>query len=208
MDEYSTRICPRCKTAFPRTNEFWYRYSYSKDGLATYCKTCSKAKARKWAVDNPDKAKAKIKKWVSENREQYYANQKRWRLENPEAYKASNDKYRETHLEQTRQATRTYQKTHPNKGKAQRHKRRARSKNAEGFWTQEDIEKMYETQKGLCWWRGPKCTVDLSLGYHIDHRVPLARGGTNWPNNLVLSCPNCNHSKNAKMPDEWIGRLL
>jgi 5-methylcytosine-specific restriction endonuclease McrA len=33
-----------------------------------------------------------------------------------------------------------------------------------------------------------------------DHRIPLARGGTNWPSNLVPSCITCNSRKGAKLP--------
>jgi 5-methylcytosine-specific restriction endonuclease McrA len=29
------------------------------------------------------------------------------------------------------------------------------------------------------------------------------RGGSNWPDNLVLSCQPCNGSKGAKMPWDW-----
>jgi 5-methylcytosine-specific restriction endonuclease McrA len=30
---------------------------------------------------------------------------------------------------------------------------------------------------------------------HLDHVVPLARGGTNTPENLVVSCDDCNARK-------------
>lgn len=40
--------------------------------------------------------------------------------------------------------------------------------------------------------------------YDIDHMVPIAKGGTNDPTNLVLSCPRCNNKKRAniqRIPD-------
>ena len=42
--------------------------------------------------------------------------------------------------------------------------------------------------------------------YDIDHMVPIARGGTNDPTNLVLSCSICNNKKRAKVqsiPDNF-----
>ena len=38
---------------------------------------------------------------------------------------------------------------------------------------------------------------------HIDHIVPIARGGKTVPDNLQVLCSHCNLSKGAKMPDEY-----
>jgi 5-methylcytosine-specific restriction endonuclease McrA len=41
--------------------------------------------------------------------------------------------------------------------------------------------------------------------------IPLDRGGSNGPENIVIACPECNHSKHNKLPHEWNGsggRLL
>lgn len=47
---------------------------------------------------------------------------------------------------------------------------------------------------------GPGCR-ECGKGppYHIDHAMPLARGGDNAFGNLQLLCPNCNHSKGARV---------
>jgi 5-methylcytosine-specific restriction endonuclease McrA len=39
--------------------------------------------------------------------------------------------------------------------------------------------------------------------YHVDHVVPLSRGGSDGPENIVISCPRCNCSKSSKLPEEW-----
>src|SRR3546814_17562676 len=66
-----------------------------------------------------------------------------------------------------------------------------------GEFTAEDIDAMLAAQKKKCWYCGTKLTA-----YHVDHRIPLARGGSNGPENLVIACPACNLSKGAKMPWE------
>lgn len=38
---------------------------------------------------------------------------------------------------------------------------------------------------------------------HIDHVVPLARGGKHSPDNLCASCPQCNMTKHARLLSEW-----
>lgn len=37
----------------------------------------------------------------------------------------------------------------------------------------------------------------------IDHLLPVSRGGTDDPRNLVLACSGCNRSKGNRTPDEW-----
>lgn len=85
-------------------------------------------------------------------------------------------------------------------------RRRARNLGAEGTYTAADVQAQYERQKGRCYW----CGVRVGDTYHVDHVVPLSRGGSNWPENLVVACPTCNMSKGAKLPHEWPqgGRLL
>lgn len=40
----------------------------------------------------------------------------------------------------------------------------------------------------------------------VDHIIPLSRGGTNDPDNLVACCFPCNSSKSDKLLEEWGGR--
>jgi 5-methylcytosine-specific restriction endonuclease McrA len=83
---------------------------------------------------------------------------------------------------------------------------RTRKLNAEGTHTAEDIQRQYKAQKGKCHY----CKCKVGDKFHVDHVIPLSRGGSNWPENLVISCPPCNQSKGDKLPHEWLqgGRLL
>lgn len=87
-------------------------------------------------------------------------------------------------------------------------KRRAHKRNAEGAYKASDIAAIFSAQKAKCAY----CRTSLrKIGYHIDHIVPLSKGGTNWPRNLQLTCETCNLSKRALHPVEYaqrIGRLL
>ena len=38
---------------------------------------------------------------------------------------------------------------------------------------------------------------------HVDHVVPLSRGGTNDRENLAGACRRCNEEKLDSTPDEW-----
>lgn len=38
-----------------------------------------------------------------------------------------------------------------------------------------------------------------------DHVFPASRGGSNDPDNLTTACIDCNRSKGARTPEEWLG---
>jgi 5-methylcytosine-specific restriction endonuclease McrA len=60
-------------------------------------------------------------------------------------------------------------------------------------------------------WRCAICRCSIKGGYHLDHIMPIARGGKHEPRNLQLLCGPCNVRKSAKDPIDYmrqIGRLL
>lgn len=63
----------------------------------------------------------------------------------------------------------------------------------------------YEIGAMLCA-QDARCTYcgTLLAAYHIDHKTPLRRGGTNDMENLQLLCPTCNMSKGTKTHDEFL----
>ena len=51
-----------------------------------------------------------------------------------------------------------------------------------------------------CYWCGKKHDIkDL----HLDHIIPLSKGGADTWGNIALSCKHCNLSKNNKLPEEF-----
>lgn len=78
--------------------------------------------------------------------------------------------------------------------------RRTRKLNAEGTHTADDIRRQYEAQNGRCYY----CETEVGKKYEVDHVIPLARGGSNAAENIVISCPACNRSKGAKLLTEWV----
>lgn len=48
------------------------------------------------------------------------------------------------------------------------------------------------------------CKTALIAGQiHVDHVVPVSRGGSHEIGNLVASCSGCNQRKGARTPEEW-----
>lgn len=87
------------------------------------------------------------------------------------------------------------------------HRRRTRLQQSEGHFTRADIDRLLKLQRCKC----ANCAASLKKGYHIDHRIPVAKGGSNHPSNIELLCKRCNLAKAAKLPHEFAqeqGRLI
>jgi 5-methylcytosine-specific restriction endonuclease McrA len=58
-------------------------------------------------------------------------------------------------------------------------------------------------------WRCRYCSIGLTpKTVTCDHQIPLSRGGSNWPANLVPACASCNKRKNAKTPMEYMLHIM
>lgn len=70
--------------------------------------------------------------------------------------------------------------------------------------THDNIQVLYKQQAGRCWW----CDAELLGVFEVDHRMPVARDGSDEVENLCLSCHDCNSKKSDQLPHEFNGRLL
>lgn len=184
--------CTKCKLEKPQTKEY---YSVDKRYLCGFYPSCKKCRSN--ATNDYNKRHHEERATYDKTFRENNRDLKR------EIDKRSRDKNRESKIVIMREYGKKWRDKNPLKVKAKSAKSRAKRSRAEGNYTNEDIALQLKTQKGLCWWCGKKFSK-----YHIDHRIPLAKGGTHNPNNIVISCPHCNLAKNDKMPWKWIGRLV
>lgn len=180
------RSCHVCKQEFPLTAEFWYKHK--QQGLTETCKAC---------------VKARVTKWVAENREHRKRFLKQWSLKNADTIAEKKRQYRLANLETIRARDRAYQKAFPEVIKRITSRRRSREKSAPGSFTAEDLKEQYEVQNGECFY----CRVKLDGLGQVDHYLPLSKGGTNYPSNIVLACDSCNLSKGNRLPSVFLRRL-
>jgi len=123
--------------------------------------------------------------------------------ENPEKFRARARAWRVENLEKAKARGKAWKQANPEKARAQNQKRRALKLGAEGHYTPEDIDRIFQLQKGKC----AVCRVSIKKKYQIDHIVALTKGGTHWPRNLQLVCKSCNSSKNNKDPIDHMQSL-
>lgn len=213
-----TQCCNPLGSWLPETSEYFSKKKRCRNGLSPICKICGAAYTRNWVKDNPQKKRAADKHYAETHREQVRESSRRAYWKNPEKARERSRNWNEKHLEQRRSINRDWNRRNksrvtlrirewrrafPEKAQAAKDRRRALEHNAKGSHTADDIRLLRKTQPN-CWW----CGKSVGSKYHVDHRIPLARGGSNAPENLCISCPQCNQSKNDKLPAEWSDRLL
>ena len=94
-----------------------------------------------------------------------------------------------------RERERDWVRRNPDRRRAKAHRRRSREANAEGFWTADEWAALVEVHWNACAYCGRFRPLT------VDHRIPLARGGSNWIWNLLPACSSCNRKKGART--EW-----
>jgi 5-methylcytosine-specific restriction endonuclease McrA len=164
-------------------------------------------KNRKYRLKNIDKLKGSYRDYYRKNRDILSAKNKRYHSENLEKIAERKSKNRSENPEKFAESYRRWAKANPIKVAVKARNRRAVIKMCGGTHTPSDIELLLNKQGKKC----VGCNADLRLGYHVDHIMPLALGGSNDRKNLQILCPKCNLKKQAKHPIDWArenGRLV
>ena len=119
-----------------------------------------------------------------------------WNKKNPEVRKAIARKW----ARNNRDKIKAWQADNEDKIRIYRtvtkSKRRLRIAQSSRHFTKNDIDHIFKMQRGLCAY----CRLSIETGYHIDHIMPIAKGGNNSRSNIQLCCAQCNHEKNAMDP--------
>lgn len=131
-------------------------------------------------------AKAKREALGEQHRAENRRRMRKWREENPEAYKAARDKFRSLN---------------PGVQRAYSHSRRI--KTGAGM-TARQLSDWVKAQDKRCFY----CDCACESSYHVDHIVPLAKGGEHRESNLVIACAPCNLAKGACDAVEFLDRIM
>ena len=153
------------------------------------------------------------RRYQAAHREQHVEASRRYNAAHREVVNERCRRYSAAHREEIAERGRRYRKAnrdyvveyraaHRDEYQAYARNRKARKLAAPGTHTADDVQEQHERQRGRCFWCHEKLTE-----YHVDHVIPLAGGGGNGIENIVVSCPRCNLSKGAKHPTDWAGVL-
>lgn len=221
--EIKKKKCFCCKQ-WKSVDEF-YKNKESRDGLSSYCKTCSKKYAKKYNKEHKERRKEYKKKYYNEHKEQT----KKYRIKHLEEIKKYQKEYRKNHKEYFKK----YYKTHPEKYREYHKKyykkhpevkeksKEYREKNAYHFWanrtlkshkskgiqvnlTIDELEEKAKNSK-FC----PICGRELRFGGGISDEYSATLDRINNENeikkdNCVILCHRCNTSKYKMNLKEFI----
>jgi 5-methylcytosine-specific restriction endonuclease McrA len=147
-----------------------------------------------WYALNRDDQRQKQKAWRLENQERKAATDSKWQRENKDKVNAASKLWRTRNPEKAAQVAKNYRTANAEAGRLKASRRRAQ-KVSNGVF----IVKQSEAQKLL----QKPCFYCGQTSQHLDHVIPIAKGGRHSIGNLVPSCQSCNLSKNAKTIMEW-----
>lgn len=217
------RIKDKVKARYQETKEYRCAYSrqYRLDHLDHYRETSARyyqehraerlAYAKEYRETHKEERAETMRAWRQRNQEHRKLYKRAYKAKNPEKVKLSHRLWARANSERRAEYRRQRHVENPDIYKVKHARRRARKLAAGGSFTSADIQLLYKNQRGKCWY----CEIELHGSYDIDHRIPISRGGSSNPSNLVLTCNrktpntnNCNQKKQDKLPHEWNGRLL
>lgn len=193
--------CRKCGVEYPTTLEFFRK---DRDVLSSQCKPCLAERDAHYYATHREQSKTRCARYKTENLQARREYEKRYREEHALEASEYAKNYYEVHGEQLRERNRANQAAHPEARRIRNQRSRALKQQAQGSHTLADIDQLLKGQGNRCWY----CGCDLTDSYHIDHFIPLSKGGANEPGNLRLACASCNLKKNNKDPHLWSGRLL
>jgi len=214
-----TAICTKCGRSLSFTAEVFALDKRRPNGLSSWCRECKHENDRAYRVAHAEELKTYLRcyqaehaDYLSARHKAYYQSHKaeialataKWRDANKDKVTAYKRAWTEKHAEQEKRSKRAWKMANPEAVAAQDRNRKARKRSAEGTHTAADVRSQYARQKGRCFYCGQRLTEK----YHVDHVVPLAKGGGNGPENLVIACPTCNLNKAAKHPMDFCGTLF
>ncbi len=163
---------------------------------ASYCKSCNSARVMQWKRENGERyneySRNLARKLAKKSKPQ--RDRKRsWEKNNPEAVRGQRANWKKKNIEKVRASARV----------ADRKRRALRLSNGFEKYTEQDVLSLYGTNCHICHGEidlgAPRSVGALGweLALHIDHLIPISRGGEDTLKNVRPSHALCNLRKSA-----------
>ena len=173
-----SKTCKRCNQAVAISN--FYKHATNKDGLMGVCKACHNSRCRDNERANKEGRARYWAKYYKANQIKMRERSRRYKHNNPEKVKAAYSAWR---------------KQDPERDKKKHAARRSAMMGVRSF---------YVSSKELARLRAMPCFYcGANSPSHIDHVVPLSKGGNNSIGNYLPACKRCNSSKKDRFLTQW-----
>ncbi len=219
------KTCSKCKIE-KSLEQFSKRKYKNSVGHNAYCKSCMTTYQRAWQKENPDKVYGYSRKWIENNRDKWSEITKNWRskwtperrkhyLDNLREWRKANptydtdrrryiklyepEKYQQLLINSRIRSNNLYYKDWYKSREQKRRNsnlRRARLLNAFVELVQPKI--VWDRDGGIC----GICNKPVeSNNWHLEHKIPLSKGGEHSYRNVQVSHPICNWQKHVTIPN-------
>ena len=155
---------------------------------------------RRWYEANRDAVRERKRRRYEANRDAVRERHRRYYEANRDAVRERHRRWREANREAALECDRRWREANRDRVRTHYANRRARKRAAHIETV--DYQEIYQRDNWTC----QLCGVDLKDRpgeIHVDHIVPLARGGLHYRANLWTTCQTCNLSKGAKLVEPW-----
>ena len=160
-------------------------------------------KNKKRRLANPQRHAAETMRYYRANLEKVRERQRRFRKEHKEKVNKWNRRWRAANAKKENKRIAAWAKANPlNRAISRGHRRAAKRGNGGSHTVAEWI--------ALCWAASWQCTycakvLDVKTA-HRDHKIPIARGGSDGIDNITPACVTCNSRKNRMTDVEFNAR--
>jgi len=195
------KICTTCKIN-KDISEFYKR----KDSNQTHrsqCKKCISDKTKIYANSHLEQKNKQSKRYYLENKESIDIRTKAWNKNNPDKIAEYCKTYAKNHPNRVKEKARKYFKTEKGKLSSRNNwsKRRSLKRNQNDNTIDiKYLELLKIKQNNKCFYC--ECELDFKGDrlVHLDHYMPLSKGGKHSVGNVVFACRDCNLSKGSNIP--------
>lgn len=154
-----------------------------------------KSYQRRYYHSNKAKAAAIMRRYYESHKQQFIDRARRWRKSNPEKMKLIREKEKPKIYK--------WRREHKELVQSWVSKRKAIQLGAiigDNAQIVELIQSIKTNRRTRCYYCGKSL---YRKPFHMDHIVPLSRGGKHSIENLCVSCPMCNCKKGSRLISEW-----
>ena len=196
------KTCSGC--GMSKTLDLFHKHLKGLFGLRSKCKECRKTGGQQYYQKNRERCLVVRRNWKDKNRDrrleynrEYHQSNKEKRAEYAQKYHLATKDRRNPYIQE-------WKNNHPGCRTVYENKRKTCKSGAGGSFSLQDVNNMFVAQNGQCvLCKDLLVKVSGHRGktqrFHIDHIIPICKGGTSGTENLQLLCPKCNRQKGRKI---------
>lgn len=157
--------------------------------------------------ENKDKANQSSKRFYEDNKDRMLYIQKLAYLENKDYILKRNKDYQVKNKDKVRACRKEWASSKSGKiaKKVSSHLRNTKMRiTNDNTITKTSLALLLSKQNDKCYYCGTHLDFNIKFSVHLDHYIPISKGGAHSIDNVVFSCKMCNLKKSDSMPETFL----